>query len=159
MIWPLGPGVSELVEASGVEWKSTVEVVLPQLGVSSLVSRLFQQSIITVVNLVISPRIGIFRRVRAVTEAEVAMGPRESLGSLRAATTVGNQPMTVTMQMSRSAIRVQNLNTCRMTAPKWDTTLLVKLVAISRPKASEVNYHCCGDSRHLVEECATEAIA
>lgn len=93
--------------------------------VSSLFPHLFQTSVIAVVSLVILPRIVIFRRMPAITAVEVATlprtarSPRESESN--AATTVANQAIwlvTATMQMSRSAILVENSDTFKKTAPK-----------------------------------------
>lgn len=129
-----GPGNAPLEEAVVVGWEAVAEVVLPRIEVSSLFPRLFQTSVTAVVSLATLPRIVIFRRMPAITAVEVATSPRtaksprESGSSV--ATTAANRatwPVTVTTLMSRSAIRVENLDTFRKIAPRWSAIGVVKL--------------------------------
>lgn len=102
---------------------------------SSSCLHLSQTSVTAVVSLAILPRTVIFRRMKpAITAAEVAIllrtarSQRESESS--AATTVANLAIwlvTVTMQMSRNAILVGNLDTFKKTAPKLSAIGVVKL--------------------------------
>lgn len=134
-----------------------------------------QTSVTVVESLVILPRTVISRRMKpAITAAEVAIllrtarSRRERESS--AATTVANLVIwlaTVIMQMSRSAILVENLDTFRKIVPKLSAigkALHLRCgetghVAINCSKTSEVNCYRCGESGHLARECTIEATA
>lgn len=115
----IGLGSALLELAVAVECEAVAEG-------SSLCLHHSQTSVTAVENLVILPRIVIFRRMKpAITAVEVAIllrtarSPRESESS--AVITVANLatwPVTVTMQMSRNAILVENLDTFKRIAPK-----------------------------------------
>lgn len=115
----IGLGNALLVWVVVVECGAVVEA-------SSSCLQHYQISVTAVESLGILPRIVIFRRMKpAITAVEVAIlrrtarSPRESESN--AATIVANLAtwlVTVTMQMSKSAILVGNLDTSKRTAPK-----------------------------------------
>lgn len=115
--------VEVLVVVVVVEAEDVVDSTL-QEG-SNLFLHLFQTFVIVVESLAILPKIATFKRMLAITAAEVAILQRTARSQERrgssAATTVANQatlPVTVTMLMSRNVILVGSLVISRKTAPK-----------------------------------------
>lgn len=120
---------AQLEEAVVVEGEAVAEEVLLLLEVSNLFLHLFQTSVTAVESLAILPRIVNFKKMPAITVAEVAILPRiarspERSGS-SAAITVANLATslgTVIMQMSKNVILVESLATFKKTAPKSNAT-------------------------------------
>lgn len=115
--------VADVEDGVVVEAEDVVDSTL-QEG-SNLFLHLFQTFVIVVESLAISLRIATFKRMLAITAAEVAILQRTARSQERrgssAATTVANQatlPVTVTMLMSRNVILVGSLVISRKTAPK-----------------------------------------